>query len=411
MRGAWTLLIQAVLALIIGLLIAQEVYHQVVVSGEVSDEGALLDLFQGGLGLAVEMVSSAPPEEREAVARSLSAHFGCPVQLVPSEGVLPRVDIDEEPIFTVALRGDQRAMVIGPIPDPSRLDRADRHGMALLAVILVMLGTAAVLVVPIARRLHAIEQTIDALATGQHSARAPVRGSDAVSRLAGRLNVLAAENERLLAAEHRLLQAVAHELRAPCQRLRFRLESVRDGEEASADAMDRDLDELDSLAGELLIFLRYGQRAVERQPLAPLPRLAELVEDLAVLHPEITFTLPQEAPAMLVEPRGFLRVMHNLLSNAARYATAAVIVEISAASDGVVVAVTDDGPGIEEGDRMRIFEPFARVDASRDRASGGAGLGLAIAQRILEAHGGSIAALAGPVGARLETRWPGEQPA
>ena len=148
-----------------------------------------------------------------------------------------------------------------------------------------------------------------------------------------------------------------------------------------------------------------------RWALAPLPGLAELVKDLALVYPGIAFTLPEVAPELTVEPRGFLRVMHSLLSNAARHATAVVVVEIVETRDGVVVAVVDDGAGIDAADRQRIFEPFARVDASRARASGGAGLGLAIARRILEAHGGSIAALEGPIGARLETRWPRADPA
>ena len=251
MRGAWVSLIQAAVALIIGLLIAQEVYHRVVASGEISDEGAMLDLFQGGLGLAVEMVSSAPFEEREAVAQSLSAHFGCPVYLTTSEGILPRVDLTGEPVFTVELRGDARAMVIGPIPDPARLERAERHGMALLAVVLVMLGTAAVLVVPIAGRLYSIEQTIDAMVMGEPSSPVPASGSAAISRLAERLGALETENERLLATEHQQLQAVAHALRARCQHLRRHLESVREDGVASTDAMEREIDALDVMAGEL----------------------------------------------------------------------------------------------------------------------------------------------------------------
>jgi signal transduction histidine kinase len=84
-----------------------------------------------------------------------------------------------------------------------------------------------------------------------------------------------------------------------------------------------------------------------------------------------------------------------------------VVVDLRREADAVLVAVSDDGPGVKAQDRERIFEPFSRVDASRSRESGGTGLGLAIVQRILEAHGGSVqvqSAAAG--GARFETRWP-----
>ena len=115
--------------------------------------------------------------------------------------------------------------------------------------------------------------------------------------------------------------------------------------------------------------------------------------------------LPETAPSLTAEPRGFVRVMHNLLSNAARYAVGEVTVHIEAREGAVWVVVEDDGPGIPKADRQRIFEPFARVDDSRSRDSGGAGLGLAIAQRILSAHGGQIVAT-GSAGGRLEMWWP-----
>lgn len=170
MRGAG-LLIQAAVVLAVGLLLAGTVHQRVMAEWSISEAGVLFDRYQGGLGLAVERVSEAPYEDRAAVAASLSAYFSCPVKLAVVEGPLPRVETEGEPVFTVGLRDDDRALIIGPISAPERLYAADRYAVALLAVVAVMLGTAVFLVVPIARRLHLMEEQVRRLQTADPTPR------------------------------------------------------------------------------------------------------------------------------------------------------------------------------------------------------------------------------------------------
>jgi len=107
------------------------------------------------------------------------------------------------------------------------------------------------------------------------------------------------------------------------------------------------------------------------------------------------------------EPRLFARAVENLLRNALRYARERVVVSAWVTEGRLEVAVRDDGPGSPAEARERVFQPFGRLDRSRSRAEGGAGLGLAIARRIVERHGGSTGILDAPEGgAELRTRWP-----
>lgn len=160
MTGASSLLVRALIALILGVWVASEAHHRIVTGDDVVRESMLLNRYQAGLGLAVDRVSAAPVGQREAVAAQLAAHFGAPVRLERVEGLLPRVDLDGDPVFTVAIRDDARALIIGPVPPPAETGMVDRHTMALIAVSTILLGTAALLVLPMARRLHLTEQAL-----------------------------------------------------------------------------------------------------------------------------------------------------------------------------------------------------------------------------------------------------------
>ncbi|MCH1994655.1 ATP-binding protein, partial [Achromobacter xylosoxidans] len=107
-------------------------------------------------------------------------------------------------------------------------------------------------------------------------------------------------------------------------------------------------------------------------------------------------------------PRNMTRALSNLVQNAVRYARERVEVALLPTCDGgFELIVDDDGPGIPPTDRERVFEPFIRLDESRDRGTGGAGLGLAIVQRVAASHGGSIRVCDSPLGgARFVLRWP-----
>jgi two-component system, OmpR family, sensor histidine kinase RstB len=243
-----------------------------------------------------------------------------------------------------------------------------------------------------------------------------VRRADAIGSLERHFNVMADQVQTLLGSHHQLVQAVAHEIRTPLSRVSFGLEmmalATTDEERARREGEVREeLEELDELVGELLTFTRYDAGTAELLT-AEVDVRAAVDEQLGRLDPERedVALVADEVPADLLataHPRSFRRVLRNLMANAQRFASSQVTIRAHTDGDTVVLTVDDDGPGISEADRARIFEPFARLDDSRDRATGGVGLGLAIVRRILEAHGGSVRIEDAPGGgARFVTRWP-----
>lgn len=290
-------------------------------------------------------------------------------------------------------------------------------------IVLTILLAGIALALPLARRLRRLERTTERIAAGDLSARTQLRSKDAVGSLAQSFDVMAERVEGLLSSQRELLQAVSHELRTPASRLRFGLEML--GQEADDDARDtrlealvEDLDELDRLVAELLLYTRISaqtnpaEAAAQRVPVEPLPVLRELTTRLGELRPEVAIELPSQAPQLHTDPRLFERALSNLLSNALRHAERRVVVSIDGVGKSAVdarlqISIEDDGPGIAEADRERVFEPFTRLDQSRSRSSGGVGLGLAIVRRILRAQGGSVWIETGRSGGtRVVTRWP-----
>lgn len=323
-----------------------------------------------------------------------------------------------EPGFTavVPLR-DGQVLLLGP-------QRFDLHPTAgdllqVLAVLVSVVGTFAFLLTfPVVRRLQRLERAALALGSGDLTARAPEpRVDDAISQLTRRFNAMADQVQGLLEGQQRLVQAVAHEIRTPIARLRFGAE-VLDMTSDPAErerrrlALDGDLEELEAMVQELLLYSRYesGQAPMDPQPLSILTTIERLVAKLPPGSSGVSVVPAPDAPAELsADARAFERALRNLLANAVRHAEGRVQVSWQADGHAVLLTVEDDGPGVPVEQRERIFEPFARMDASRDRGSGGVGLGLAIVQRILQAHGGSVVVGSSALGgAAFVTRWPSE---
>jgi two-component system sensor histidine kinase CpxA len=245
-----------------------------------------------------------------------------------------------------------------------------------------------------------------ALSGGDLTARVEGRVSgrrDEIGELARDFDAMAERIEKLVESQHRLLRDVSHELRSPLARLAVALELARSkaGEAASKplDRIEREAARLDELIGQLLLLERLesadvGDGAVEFD-LAAL--LAEVVADAgfeaAAGGTEVRFE-PEDGCRISGRPALLRSAFDNVIRNAVHHTEPNSVVEIGlmTVGDGVTVAVRDHGPGVDEAELERIFEPFYRVDESRERASGGVGLGLAIAGRAIQAHGGRIEA-------------------
>lgn len=282
---------------------------------------------------------------------------------------------------------------------------------------------ALALLIPIAlwsrahwRGMQALARVADEFGAGQLSARARMRPSASIYPLAERMDHMADRIERLMEAQRTLLHSVSHEIRTPIARLEFGLELLRSAAgaearpalEARIAAMEQDLRELNALMSELLGMARLDSgQAMQRQPFA----LAPALRDCAAAQPADTAVevrIAGDLGALEGDRRLLMRAVGNLLGNAAKYGAGRVLLHAAREGGQVAIAVEDDGPGIPAAERERVFEPFYRLDSSRDRASGGFGLGLAIAHKAVALHGGSLRVEDSELGgARFLIRLPG----
>ncbi|MFI6809835.1 ATP-binding protein [Streptomyces luteogriseus] len=226
---------------------------------------------------------------------------------------------------------------------------------------------------------------------------------DEIARLASTTNETLAALETSVERQRRFVADASHELRSPIASLRTQLEvAAAHPELLDLDGAVEDTVRLQRLAADLLLLARLD--AGERPGDAKVD-LARLAREAAEGRTGVTV---DAEPVEVAGSRGQLgRVLANLLDNAQRHARSAVTVNVRRAGDRAVVGVADDGDGVPEGDRERIFERFVRLDAARSRDDGGAGLGLAIARDVAVRHGGTLTAGRGPAGGALfELRLP-----
>ncbi len=290
-----------------------------------------------------------------------------------------------------------------PVQPGHDLPVAARVALAVVVSGLVCLGLAALLTRP----LRDLRRATRALAAGDLSARVHARGHDEIANLGHDFDRMADHLQALLEGQRRLLRDVSHELRSPLARLKVALELARaKGDTATAlTRIEREADRLEGLLAEVLSLARLesGRAELKREPVALAPLLEGIVRDAAfeaeaagrqvVLEAETT-------PSVNGDPALLRSAVENVVRNAVRYTAPESQVSVALAKTGeqAEVRVRDHGPGVPDSELERLFEPFTRVSAARERGSGGYGLGLAISRRAVTAHGGNITARNHPDG-------------
>jgi signal transduction histidine kinase len=273
-------------------------------------------------------------------------------------------------------------------------------------VLLVLTGGTVWLVV--GRALRPVEQirgAVTAITSADLSQRVPEPGTDdEIGRLARTMNDMLARLEDAAARQRRFVADASHELRSPLTAIRTGLEvGLAHPDRAPwpqiAGRAVRQSQRLEQLIAQLLVLAKADahQPAARRQPVD----LAALLADLGAATPAPGISIELSVPTGTTtagNPEDLSRMFRNLLDNAVRYARHRVLVTAAAGPDGVVVQIADDGPGIPAEERERVFGRFVRLDASREQASGSAGLGLAIAREIATAHGATIVLTEAPGG-------------
>jgi two-component system, OmpR family, sensor histidine kinase BaeS len=267
---------------------------------------------------------------------------------------------------------------------------------------------------PLTADLRKLADAAHRVAEGDLTVRTRIHRRDEVGALAHSLDRMVDQlaqleqtRERGEAARRRLLASVGHDLRTPLASLRAAVEALQDGVATEPDrylrSMAGDVNRLSSMVDDLFVLarleagdLRLDRMAVDLSELVD--GAVEAVAPVAARNDvQVVFDSGGATPAW-GDPRALDRVLRNLLDNAITHAPPGTTVHVDVDMDGGsgLVRVRDEGPGFPPGFPEQAFDRFSRADAARERRGGGAGLGLAIARELVDAHGGSIWIEQGP---------------
>ena len=381
--------------------------------------------------LLIQNLLAMPKDNWEAYLNNVAKHFGFSLIVEPlAEVGLMDNDMDRlgngEIITLYGKNGDthhkrigntQYVLTLGPI----KVSRGYTKIEILLAAVFYICIAIAVLIWlwPLWRGLSQLDKAAAAFGRGEFNARAEISPTSMVVSLATTFNSMADRIQRLIDSHKELTSAVSHELRTPIARLRFGMEMLevnvdQESHDRYMHGMQSDIDELDVLVAEMLNYAMFDREKpdvkISLQDISPW--LFSIVEDAKIDAGAITLNCQCMSQTSVInaafEPRFMARAISNLIRNAIRYAQHNVNVVLNISGDSCFIHVDDDGPGLPEKEKERVFEPFTRHDTSRDRRSGGYGLGLAIVRQISEWHGGKASVSESPLGgARFTIQWPG----
>jgi hypothetical protein len=370
------------------------------------------------------LIASTEPSERQTVLDTQHIPPGFKVQLsdTPPATILPELPRGQQGLFRIGVNfgvlGDTKlrwselrlygGFQVGHVlyafhmPEGGWLNIAAEpepirpwHSPTFLAAFLLMTLTAAGLTLWAVRRLTApvrvLAEAAEALGRDVNAAPLPENGPSETAIAAVAFNTMADRIRRFVSDRTEMLTAIGHDLRTPITRLKLRAEFI-DDEELRTKVLG-DLDELETMVSATLAF---GRDSRVHEPVSSID-LAELLrtilDETGDANPGSADNLTYSGPthqAVRARPVALKRALANLVSNAESYGGSARVTMAPPAGGTVIVTIEDDGPGIPAHEIDRVFEPFHRLEQSRNRETGGVGLGLPIARNMLRAHGGDV---------------------
>lgn len=380
---------------------------------------------QGTLHLIQSHLADYPQADWVVEISELQSHFSTPISLSPlSDLKLPEdkmaelkagkiIAVDHDSLdwrFYAELTGSSYALQVGPFDYPFS------SGM-FLNTIFALFGMSLALALflwvrPLWKSIKTLRQTADDFGQGKLASRADIKPRAALGGLAHQFNAMAERISNLIIGHRDLTNAVSHELRTPLARMRFGLDMLentdakqdKDKHSRYLAGLHTDIDDLESLVNELLHYARFERNEAlpDVEEIQLIPWLEAIIDNARGYAGNLTLLcIKNDIPTNRTfhgAPRHLARVIHNLLRNAVRYSQQNIHIQLEQDTRHIIIHIDDDGIGIPSTDRTRIFDAFTRLDDSRSRQSGGHGLGLAIAKRIVEAHSGTLTIAISPLG-------------
>lgn len=312
--------------------------------------------------------------------------------------IIPFVDSQSRITLYKRLADTQQVLAIGPLPK----DAPSMHWLENVVIASYYILVALLLLLwirPFYRDLGALRWAASQFGREDFSTRVEVAENSSILPVAQSFNRMAERIQYLVTAHRELTNAVAHELRTPLARFKFSLEMLTKSRDPARVSqylaqMKGDVQELEVLIDEMLSYAKLSEENLQLHCSA-IPLQAWLAGQLASYKevvPHVLYVAHSSGDVKDVSFNADLmaRAIHNIVRNCLRYAESEIRVSCTIDTTQATVRICDDGPGIPAQYHQSVFEPFARLDSSRDRNSGGYGLGLAIARRILERHNGNI---------------------
>ena len=393
-------------------------------TAERAGKQSLDDLMKSSLYLMRSELREIPPHDWARTLKELDLNLSFDLRIEPMKDfdldppTMQRlrdgdiVALDEKYTFIQRIPRSHYVLAVGPVPYLYYLHQMRLLDMALMAFIAISLAFPVFIWMrPHWQDMLRIETAAQRFGEGHLSERIHFDSMSSFERLGVAFNQMADNINALIASKKQLIDGIAHELRTPLVRLRYRLEMSENLTEAESQALNRDIGQLEALIEELLTYARLDRPQTELSLTTPdFPAwISDHVEDIQMVNPqrEVALATLTHGNYGALDMRLMERVLDNLVNNALRYSSQRVAVSLTLQGSRATLRVEDDGPGIAPAEREKVFEPFVRLDPSRDRATGGCGLGLAIVHSIAQAMGGEVRCEASPLGgARFCFSWP-----
>ncbi len=389
------------------------------------------DIARGTFSLIFEKLDHLDNEGRHAAMEKLRPLFGYPLSLCRLESIvvdgeeqtdlLNGLIVEEENTEKLVQRlgeTDWAVTMGGPFPGERLEIKALTIFLLLFSLFLTLPAFAWTLF--LSKDLLKIEKMTARFTEGNHSVRVKVSPISSVTIISRAINNMAEKTQKLLVSQKDLTNSVSHEIRTPLARIKFSLEMIADTIQRESKDKDyvaeigKDVEEIEDLIDELLTYAKFEQepdvsnRLSKHEMVFWLKSIVKAEQKINIQKKVVFKTEPENEKFVTQFEPVYLRwAVRNLIRNGLKYAKSRVNVVFEASEKVLFIHIDDDGPGIPLRDRQKVFEPFCRLDESRDKKSGGYGLGLAIAKRITDWHKGSIKITLSPyLGARFTISLP-----
>jgi signal transduction histidine kinase len=365
-------------------------------------------------------LAAATPESRDAVATRLGQQIGLGVQLLhpddivttadPHHGVSRLADSSGRISYLRSAPSIAASIHLGPVEPPRESILLRMLPPLFYLSIFVVVG---LWLRPLLRDVDLMTRAAQRFAADYRKPLTTAEHTSQLSVLARNLDEMSARLSGLIQSQKELTAALSHEMRTPLARIRFALaivsQSSGDELEAELAEINADVQEIDGLIASILNYARLDHPDLRMNwQLAPLAAwLRQTLDGCRQQQKALQIVGDDAVDAAWMDPRLMALALSNLVVNACRYAREKVTLTVSQHGAEYQLAVEDDGEGIPESARGSVFKAFTRLDTSRNRATGGHGLGLAIVTRIAALHGGTVAVDNSTAlgGARFTLRW------